>query len=365
MKVTFPYMGSPYMYEKLFSLLGHEVIIPPRPSLKTINYGVKYSPEFACFPLKVIMGSYLEAIELGADTIITSGGNGPCRAGYYGEAQKKILQNMGYDVDFIIFDEPKRDYKDFLNKVKKVKGNNSWIDVARIVNIVYKMASSMDKIEKIIERKRAYECNKGEFTKVWNEISQMYRKIRVSDDVDYVEKEALKKINSIKICQVSESEKIRIGIVGEIYVVMESSINNNIEEVLNAYGAEVERSHYISEWIDYNMIPLPSYKSKEREILKKGEKYIELVIGGHAKQSAGGIIDFMERGFDGVIHLKPFGCLPELITQSVIDKIIREYDYPIISLSIDEQVATANLLTRIEAFLDVIKIKRERLKIAR
>lgn len=80
------------MYEKLFTLLGHEVITPPRPSQKTVDYGVKYSPEFACFPLKVILGTYLEALEMGADTIVTSGGNGPCRAGYYGEAKRKYLK---------------------------------------------------------------------------------------------------------------------------------------------------------------------------------------------------------------------------------------------------------------------------------
>jgi len=364
-KITFPYMGSPYMYEKLFTLLGHEVITPPKPSQKTVDYGVKYSPEFACFPLKVILGTYLEALELGADTIVTSGGNGPCRAGYYGEAQKKILQNMGYDVEFIIFDEPKRDLKTFLENVKKIKVNNSWRQVIKTVKTVYDMAKSMDKVEKIIETKRAYECNKGEFTKAWHEITEEYRKIESSEDVKRVEKKAIERLNSIKICEVPEEEKIRIGIVGEIYVVMEPSINGNIEEVLNAYGAEVERSHYISEWIDFNLIPLPSYKEKEHQILKKGEEYIEIIIGGHAKQSVGAIIDFMERGFDGVIHLKPFGCLPELVSQSVIDKIMREYDYPILSLSVDEQMAIANVLTRIEAFLDVIKLKKHRKRIAR
>lgn len=364
MKITFPYMGSPYIYEKLFSLLGHEVITPPRPSQKTINYGVKYSPEFACFPLKVILGTYLEAIELGADTIVTSGGNGPCRAGYYGEAQKKILKNMGYDVEFIIFDEPKKDIKGFMDNVMKIKGDNSWRQVLKTVRTVYDMAKSMDKVEKIVEVKRAYECNKGEFTKAWHEITEEYRKIKTSEDVRVVEEEAIKRLNSIKTCEVPEEERIRRGIVGEIYVVMEPSINGNIEEVLNSYGAEVERSHYISEWIDNNLIPL-GVEKKEHEILKKGEKYIEIIIGGHAKQSVGAIIDFMERGFDGVIHLKPFGCLPELISQSVIDKIMREYDYPILSLSVDEQMAIANVLTRIEAFLDVIKLKKHRKRIAR
>lgn len=272
---------------------------------------------------------------------------------------------MGYDVEFIIFDEPKKDIKTFMDNVKKIKGKNSWGKVLKVAKIVYDMAKSMDKVEKIVEVKRAYECNRGEFTRAWHEIMEEYRKIESSEDVRRVEKEAIERLNSIKVCEVPEEEKIRIGIVGEIYVVMEPSINGNIEEVLNTYGAEVERSHYISEWIDFNLIPLPSYKEKEHQILKKGEKYIEIIIGGHAKQSVGAIIDFMDRGFDGVIHLKPFGCLPELITESAINKIKREYDYPILTLSIDEQMAIANTLTRIEAFLDVIRLKKRKKRIVR
>ena len=70
MRVTFPYMGTTIIYKKLLELLGHEVIEPPIPSQRTIDLGVKNSPEFACYPLKVILGSYIEAIELGATTIV-------------------------------------------------------------------------------------------------------------------------------------------------------------------------------------------------------------------------------------------------------------------------------------------------------
>ncbi|HLV10278.1 MAG TPA: 2-hydroxyacyl-CoA dehydratase, partial [Halanaerobiales bacterium] len=69
-----------------------------------------------------------------------------------------------------------------------------------------------------------------------------------------------------------------------------------------------------------------------------------------------------ERGFDGVIHLKPFGCLPELITQSILDKISLDLDIPILSLSIDEQTANANTITRVEAFLDMVRYKKDRRK---
>ncbi len=36
-----------------------------------------------------MLGSYLEAIEKGAEVIISSGGHGPCRAGYYGILHQK------------------------------------------------------------------------------------------------------------------------------------------------------------------------------------------------------------------------------------------------------------------------------------
>ncbi|MTI58386.1 MAG: hypothetical protein FH762_00070 [Firmicutes bacterium] len=355
MKITFPHMGSPLIYTKLFELLGHEVIVPPKPTQKTINLGVKYSPEFACFPLKVLLGTYLEAIEMGADTIVSSGGNGPCRAGYYGEVHQRLIRNMGLDIDFIIFDELKRDYKGFINKLKKLKGQHSWFDLYEIVKTAYKMAVSTDKVKKFIEHKRPYISDKKKLNKVKLAIEDQYREIKTEEDIVRVEEYAFKILKGLDIEEKTGAEKLKIGIVGEIYVVMEAGINFNLAELLNDFGVEVEMSHYISEWIQENLIPFVSH---EKEIMKKAEDYIETIIGGHAKQNVGHIVDYKERGFDGIVHLKPFGCLPELVTQSILDKLSEDLDLPILSLSIDEQMATANVMTRIEAFIDMIKQKK-------
>lgn len=356
MRVTFPYMGPTLIYAKLLELLGHEVIMPNKPTKKTIDLGVKYSPEFACFPFKVIMGTYFEMMDKRVDTIVTSGGHGPCRAGYYGELHKKILSNMGYDIDFIIFDEPKRDYKLFYQQVLKLKGDSSWFRIARVVYTVYRMVKSIDKVEKIISIRRAYIDNKSLLNRTWKDILEDYSKIENTKDVKEVEENALKKLNRFKYKLPEENERVRIGIVGEIYVVMEPSVNNNIEDIINSFGAEVERSHYLSHYIDETLLPVKGREVKE--IFKKAEDYIEIIIGGHAKQSIGHIVDYKERGFDGVIHLKPFGCLPELISQSILDKLSADLDMPILSLSIDEQTAQANLMTRIEAFIDFIKYRK-------
>lgn len=356
MKITFPHMGSPLIYTKLFELLGHEVIVPAKPTRHTIDLGVKYSPEFACYPLKVITGTYLEAIAAGADTVVTSGGNGPCRAGYYGEVHKVIMENLGKDVEFIIFDEPKKDIKGFINNIKRIKGSKSWLEVYRIIKIVYRLAQSFDKINKEIQQKRAYIIDKNRFSKFIDEIEHRFRVCGSEEEIMSIEEYALGKLAGFSPDNIISNDKLRIGVIGEIYVVMEPEVNFNLIEILNNFGAEVELSHYISHWIEETLIP---FNNAGKDILQKGKRFIEIIIGGHAKQSVGHIVDYQERGFDGVIHLKPFGCLPELITQSMLDNISEELDIPILSLSIDEQMATANVLTRVEAFIDMIKQKKE------
>ncbi|HLV09732.1 MAG TPA: hypothetical protein VKY40_05960, partial [Halanaerobiales bacterium] len=267
MKVTFPYMGTTLIYTKLFEMLGHEVIVPIKPNKETIDLGVKYSPEFACFPLKVLMGTYLQSIKRGAETVITSGGHGPCRAGYYGEVHKKTLEHMGKDIDFIVFDEPSRGYRAFFDKIKRVKGNTSWPGAAKIIKTIYQMAHSLDKLEKYLTSRRAYVKDFIGFNKAWEEIQNKYLGIENSGDIKLLEKEALETMKNFEAVIPPEKERIRIGIIGEIYVVMEPSVNNNIEEILNEFGVEVERSQYISEWIDENLIPFKNKKTKE--IMKK------------------------------------------------------------------------------------------------
>ena len=95
MKVSFPHMGCVTGYKKLMEKLGHEVVMPDPPSQKTMELGVKYSPEFICFPFKVMMGTYIECAERGAELIVSSGGNGPCRAGMYPDVHQKVLQELG------------------------------------------------------------------------------------------------------------------------------------------------------------------------------------------------------------------------------------------------------------------------------
>ena len=360
MKVSFPYMGTTVVYKKLLEMLGHDVIMPPKPSQKTINLGVKYSPEFACFPLKVIMGSYFEAIEKGAEVIITSGGHGPCRAGFYEQVHQRILKEEGLPAQFLVFNSMFRDFDNFHKNILTLKGKNSWLKIGRSLLLVYNMSKKLDKLERQVQQIRAYEAKKGDATKAWEKIQELFDKAYTKKELQVAYVEGQRLLDCIKQVQIPEEKKLRIGIVGEIYVVMESSINMKMEELLGNLGVEVERSQYLSQWIAYNALPNFINRTHETEILDKGERYLPIEIGGHAKQTLGHIVDYSERGFDGVIHLMPFGCLPELVSQSIVPKITEDIGIPVLTLSIDEQTGAANNLTRVEAFIDLIKGKRSR-----
>ncbi len=362
MKITFPYMSPVLVYKKLIELLGHEPVLPPRPTQKTIDFGVKYSPEFACFPLKVIMGSYVEALQKGAEIILTSGGDGPCRAGYYAELHKRLLAKMGYNVDFIIFDSIFINFRDFLKKLGMLKGNLTVGEVLRVLKTVYKFSQSLDKMEKKLHVIRADALNDTDCDKVWEKVNRIYDSIGSMEGIAPAEAEASALLEGIIRCDADEGKRLRVGIVGEIYVVLESSVNMDIEKVLGRLGAETERSQYLSEWIDRYMLPgfiRKLYKKdKLDKIEEKGEKYIKINIGGHAKETVGFIREFSDRGFDGVIHLMPFGCLPELVTQTLIPRISEEQGIPVLTIPIDEQTGKTNNMTRIEAFIDLIRSRK-------
>ena len=221
----------------------------------------------------------------------------------------------------------------------------------------------MDSFEKELKIKRAYELKRGDFDKAWSKIVKIHENTKNSKDLKQAYKESRRIFDDIEIQHVREEDRIRIGIVGEIYVIMESSVNLEMEKRLNSLGIEVTNVQYISDWLKHNMIPKPFNNSKSWKMFDIAEEYGVCHCGGHNKENTGWIMEFAKQGYDGVVHLHPFGCLPELVTRSVIPKISDDLQMPILSVSLDEQMGEANLQTRVEAFVDLCKSKNKKVSL--
>jgi predicted nucleotide-binding protein (sugar kinase/HSP70/actin superfamily) len=354
MKISFPYMGtSPLVVSYLFENLGHEVVCPPVPTEKTLSLGVQYAPEFACIPFKIVLGTYLEVLEMGAEVLITSGGCGPCRAGFYGELHRRILRDLGYPVEMIIMEPPLREPLDFLRKVYRLLKPAKLSNLYHVFRVAVEKMLSLDEIESTMHKLRPLAYNKKLITKAYSEGLEM---IRQADSVKEVKEAKQATLEALwRVPANHEYEPLRVGLIGEIYVVLEPAANHDIERILGDMGVYVHRSIFLSEWVRYNVLG-----SGEKHIRASAIPYLNQMIGGHGQNSVGEVVRYAEKGFDGVIQLAPFTCIPEIVAKSILPAISRDKDIPVLTLFLDEQTGQAGIETRLEAFVDLIKQKRRK-----
>ena len=64
-------------------------------------------------------------------------------------------------------------------------------------------------------------------------------------------------------------------------------------------------------------------------------------------------------GYDGMIQLLPFTCMPDTIAKSILPAVSQKEDMPVLTLIVDEQTGKAGVHTRLEAFLDLL-VSRKR-----
>jgi len=68
-----------------------------------------------------------------------------------------------------------------------------------------------------------------------------------------------------------------------------------------------------------------------------------------------------QEGMDGVIHVYPFTCTPEIVARGIMHKIAAERNLPLVCFSMDEQSGEAGFQTRLEAFVDILTRKDKEL----
>ncbi|WHH60181.1 CoA protein activase [Petroclostridium sp. X23] len=359
MKTTFPHMGNTNIVVKaLFDYLGIEFIVPPACSKRTLEIGTKHAPEMACLPLKVNIGNFIEAMEKGADTIVMTGGCGPCRFGYYAEVQKEILKDLGYEVEMITLEMPDGDIKEFFRRIRRLIGSQSMLKVPMAINKATKVAVELDRLDKLSFHTRPREKVKGKTDWVMRKFQHQVNKVHGPDSIIKLIHAAQKELNMIDIDQ--SFKPLKIGIVGEIYTVIEPFTNFKIERMLGDMGIEVDRSLNISGWIIEHMIKPALHLRKNRPYEKAAEPYLNSMIGGHAQETIGSSVLYAQQGYDGVIQVYPFTCMPEIVAESILPAVSNDLNIPILTLIIDELTGEAGYKTRIEAFTDMLVRRRER-----
>lgn len=358
MKITSPSFGNAGVgIVALLKMLDYDVVPPPVTTGKTLSVGVQYSPEFACLPFKITLGGYVDCIEKGASTILMLGGIGPCRFGYYVEVQRRIIKSMGYDyIDWLILD-PGKGISNLLYTVIKLFNRKDFKQIEEALKIAWLKLKIIDEIEIAAQNARPFENKKGLVEEYMNNaIKELDSKFSEKE----IKEVPLKfKAKLPKVSQEEHSELLKVGIVGEFYVVLDDFANLDIVRHLGEMGVLVEKAFYASDIVKAYIPILPKEK-REAEIISLAKPYIKRFVGAEGQKTIGYIIDFAKRGFDGVIHLLPFTCMPEVIAEGVIPCVVEDYNIPVLTISLDEQTSQAGIITRLEAFVDMLKVRKLR-----
>ncbi|MCK5506344.1 MAG: hypothetical protein KAJ10_14365, partial [Thermodesulfovibrionia bacterium] len=299
-KVALPWIGKGYIKLLARSLvnLGIDVHLPPPTTDKTIRLGVRNTAEMACFPLKPTLGNFIEALDNGADTLLMYDSQGLCRLRHYGKIHEFTLKSLGYE--FEMFN----------------------VNFSNVLPICRKLGGAS-------------------YAKIVRELIRYYNRLKIIDEAK--EKWSTSKPN--------------IGIIGEIFTCCDERINYGIESKISKLGAKPVNTVTLSSFIKNSFLKKIHFPFPGRRYEKKAEVYFNGALGGHAKQNIAHLMELVDKKIDGVIHLLPMSCMPETTIEPFVTSICRDNDTPLLRIPIDENTAEANLETRLETFIELIKMR--------
>jgi len=377
----------PYMCDASYGIMGplrhfgYEVETLPQPDEESLALGRKHSTGGECLPFILTTGDFLklarkEEFDPKRSCLFMATSTGPCRFCHYFASQRLILERLGYPVDFISIEA----YGGYtIEDLGTAFRRTAWYGV-----------SAVDVLQKLLWRTRPYERVAGETDAVYG---QAVREIEAA-----LAKRGIRGLLAVLPEVVARFERIavrdekrpRIGIVGEIYVRANPFSNGHLIHLVEALGGEA-RVAPVGEWLAYTQYKkqgdcrtkgewpgyiksrleryvlrrdehrvgkafapaLPSWERQEPTIettVGHSEPYISDAYRGEPVLTVGKAIDYAHHGFDGIINVMPFSCMPGTMVAAVSNQIKHDHGIPWLNLTFDGQ-EQAHLRTRLEAFL--------------
>jgi predicted nucleotide-binding protein (sugar kinase/HSP70/actin superfamily) len=356
--VSFPHAGSVWIpLRAMMEDLGINCLVPPENSRRTLDIGSQHSPELACLPFKLMLGNYVEALQRGATHLLALSSNygATCRLYFFPAAHEAILRDMGFDFEMVSLATGRADSPTGIAKLTRERVGRSVWQFARLFFATFaRKLLACEKVERLAARARPFEARPGEATRLARaaleavDRCEPHRLRRLMRSVE----EAFRSIAT----RDPERRPLRVGIVGELFVLLDPFANLNMEERLGELGVLVKRNFWASKkilrtiwrWFD------PEYA----RAMRAASRFLGADIGAECNVTVGDTVEYRRHGFDGLVHLMPFTCMPEIVAESMLPRAKATSGMPVITFALDEQTSAAGLQTRLEAFVELLDRQR-------
>ena len=360
---------------------------------KTVDIGLKYVNNDACYPSILTTGQLIEALQSGKydvnhTAVIMSQTGGGCRATNYIGFIRKALKDPGYpNVPVISFN---------IVGMEKMPGFKI---TPTLIERLMKCVIYGDLLQKLSSKNRAYEIHKGETEKLYQKWLSNCKSLVTDSSLKEFKQSIYKMVDEFEKIEVDMSvEKPKVGIVGEVLIKYQPFGNNFVGEKLEAEGAEVVYPDFMgfikfiaTHKITFNqLINTDKIKAK---IFKVVIRFIELIeedeivalsnsnknymlpcnifeleknvkdilsIGNQTGEGwflTAEMVEYIENGVNNIVCVQPFACLPNHVVGKGVIKTIRDM-YPqanITPVDYDPGASETNQTNRLKLLMAVAK----------
>ncbi len=387
---------APIHFELLESAMqesGYKLELLRECTSNTVETGLKYVNNDACYPSILVTGQMIEALESGKydlnkTALIMSQTGGGCRATNYIGFIRKALKDAGFtNIPVISFN---------VVGMEKMPGFKL---TPKMIERMVKCVIYADLLQKVLTKNRVYEINKGETQKLYEQwLLKCKQLVRKSTNKEF--KQSIYDIvNDFEKIELDTSiKKPKVGIVGEVLIKYHPFGNNFAADMLEKEGAEVILPDFMG-FVKFmathkitfnNLLNTNKTSSKISKIAIKLidilEKDIKIALASSKKgylqpcdiwhledkvkdvlsignQTGEGwfltaeMIEYMENDIPNIICVQPFACLPNHVVGKGVIKTIRQ-KYPeanITPVDYDPGASETNQANRIKLLMTVAK----------
>lgn len=390
------------MITKLMGVYGYNVELLENSSQEVIDSGLKYVHNDTCYPALLVIGQFINAIESGKydphklALLFTQTGGG-CRASNYIPLLRKALAKAGYSYIPVIS----------LNFVGMEKNPGFKLTLPMLRRMMYAVTYG-DMLMLLINQTKPYEIEPGAAEALANEWTE-----KLANQLGKTKKLKYKLITdtyreivrSFAALPMKKEKKVKVGIVGEIFVKFSPLGNNDLENFLISEGAETTMGGLVdfamfyvcNEIADNKLYGTKKILSKVFKIaykllLKKQQDMIDAVreesdfrpftsfehtkslidgyIGIGAKMGEGWLLtaemlEHLDSGVNNIVCVQPFGCLPNHIVGKGMMKPLKEKhpEANIAAIDYDASASIVNQQNRLKLMLanarDIMNAEQE------
>ena len=394
-KILIPQM-APIHFELIETAVrscGYNVELLRNCTDHTVETGLKYVNNDACYPSILVTGQMIEALESGKydlnkTALIMSQTGGGCRATNYIGFIRKALKDAGFaDIPVISFN---------VVGMEKMPGFKI---TPKLVEKLLKVVVYGDLLQKMLTKNRAYEVHKGETQKLYDTWMEKCKKLLEHSSMAEFKQSIYDMVEDFEKIELDTSvEKPKVGIVGEVLIKYHPFGNNFVADKLEQEGAEVVLPDFMgfvkfmaTHKITFNtLIKTDKFKAKIFklaikliDILEKDERialanskkgYLQpcdiweletkvkdiLSIGNQTGEGwflTAEMIEYIEHGIPNIVCVQPFACLPNHVVGKGVIKTIRDqFPYAnIAAIDYDPGASEANQTNRIKLLMAVAK----------